>query len=135
MSRVQVPHGPPGTQQTTQIRKGDQEKMARYNIYEDGKGKVIVVSHYAGRSVKGIAKCSPHDTYDQAAGVELARARCDLKIAEKKLENAQFKRAALEQILSDVMEAVNEIRMYTEECEQGLLQAKENLDKQLAALK
>ena len=67
----------------------------KYNIYEDGKGKVIVVSYYEGRCVRGIAKCSPADEYNAAIGVTLAQTRCDAKIAVlkkkkriKELENA-----------------------------------------------
>ena len=53
----------------------------KYNIYEDGKGKVIVVSYYEGRCVRGIAKCSPADEYNSDSEVTIAQARCDSKIA------------------------------------------------------
>ena len=49
---------------------------------------MICESTYAGRTVKGIAKCSPEDEFDYEYGCNLALARCDAKIAEKKIKNA-----------------------------------------------
>lgn len=65
--------------------------MSRYRTYTDGKGKVVVVSTYAGKNVRGVAKCHPSDTFDNEKGVEIAQARCDLKIAEKRVKRAKEK--------------------------------------------
>lgn len=65
--------------------------MSRYKTYTDGKGKVVVVSTYAGRNVRGVAKCHPSDTFSNEKGVEIAQARCDLKIAEKRVKRAKEK--------------------------------------------
>ena len=63
--------------------------MARYQTYTVGERKAIVVSRYAGKAVRGVAKCSPGDTYDQEKGEKLARLRCDAKISEKRVARSQ----------------------------------------------
>ena len=63
--------------------------MARYKYYTDGNGRTICVSTFAKKVVKGIAKCSPADTYDDDVGKNLARLRCDMKVAKKRLNKAK----------------------------------------------
>lgn len=62
--------------------------MARYKIYPSEK-HVVVVSRFAGKPVRGIAKCAPDDTYNEDFGIQLAKARCDLKVAEKRVQRSQ----------------------------------------------
>lgn len=66
--------------------------MARYKFYEykdkDNVPVTVCVSSYAGKPVKGKAKCSPHDAYDAEKGRQLAQARCDLAIAQKRNKRA-----------------------------------------------
>ena len=45
---------------------------------------VIAISTYAGKTVKGIAKVDPRDTFDPEVGKQLATARCAEKIAIKR---------------------------------------------------
>ena len=40
--------------------------------------KVIAITTYAGKTVRGIAKCSPDDSFSKEKGEELAVARCDV---------------------------------------------------------
>ena len=64
-------------------------KYKFYNFYIDEKGKkVIAVTHYAGRTIKGIAKCSPEDTFDVEFGCMIAVARAEEKVAKAKVRNA-----------------------------------------------
>lgn len=65
--------------------------MSRYRTYTDNKGKVVVVSSYAGKNVRGVAKCHPSDTFNATKGVEIAQARCDMRIAEKRVKRAKEK--------------------------------------------
>ena len=51
--------------------------------------KVIALSSYAGRTVRGIAKCHPGDTFNEDVGKALAAARCNEKIAAKRYARAQ----------------------------------------------
>lgn len=53
--------------------------------------KVIALSSYAGRTVRGIAKCHPNDTFDVEYGKKLAAARCNEKIAIKRHKAAEKK--------------------------------------------
>lgn len=61
--------------------------MAKYKFYVNG-NMIVCVSHYAGKSVRGIAKCSPEDNFDLEFGKRLAKARCDLKVADKRMDRA-----------------------------------------------
>lgn len=67
--------------------------MAKYKFYnyEDkntGSKVVICISSYAGKPVKGRAKCSPNDEFNLEAGKALAKARCDYAIAQKREKRA-----------------------------------------------
>lgn len=53
--------------------------------------EVIAISSYAGKSVKGTAKCDPDDTFDFEKGKRLAAARCAFKIAMKRADRARHK--------------------------------------------
>lgn len=63
----------------------------RYRFYTDNKTIVVCVSSYAGKTVRGVAKCDPRDVFDLEHGKALAQARCNHKIAEKRYANAQHK--------------------------------------------
>ena len=66
--------------------------MARYKYFIDEKNrKVIVVSTYAGKTVRGVAKAEPRDSFDIEKGKALAKARCDAKVAEKRAKRATKK--------------------------------------------
>lgn len=54
--------------------------------YTNSNNKVYCMRYYAGKTVKGIAKCAPADTFNLEDGKKLARARCDAKVAEKRLK-------------------------------------------------
>ena len=68
----------------------------KYKIFQS-KNKVIAVSTYAGREVKGVAKCDPRDEFDFEFGKKLAIARCAYKIAEKRKARAiaEYRKAAV----------------------------------------
>jgi len=50
--------------------------------------KVVAVSSYAGRPVRGVAKCARDDKFDLETGKKLAAARCNQKIATKRWNRA-----------------------------------------------
>ena len=50
--------------------------------------KVIALSSFAGKTVKGIAKCHPNDTFNEEYGKRLAAARCNEKVARKRASRA-----------------------------------------------
>ena len=60
-----------------------------YKTYVDEKNRtVIAVCRYAGRKVRAVAKCAPEDTFDIEFGTKLAIARCEVKVAKAKIQNA-----------------------------------------------
>ena len=63
--------------------------MTKYSFYTDGKTKVVAVSTYAGKVVRGVAKCDVNDTFSLEKGKELAAARCNEKVANKRFARAQ----------------------------------------------
>lgn len=68
------------------------ERKPNYKFYVDEKNrKVIAVSTYAGRYVKGVAVAHPGDTFDLELGKKIAAARCNMKVAKKRLARANQK--------------------------------------------
>lgn len=53
--------------------------------------EVIALSTYAGKAVKGVAKCATNDTFDLQKGKELAAARCNEKVSAKRVKRAEKK--------------------------------------------
>ena len=65
----------------------------KYFTYYDKNGKktVSAVSTYAGKTVKGYAKCDPRDNFSEDNGKKLAAARCNAKVADKRVKRAEKK--------------------------------------------
>lgn len=61
--------------------------LEKYKFYF-GPNKVVAVSTYEGKTVRGVAKTDPRDTFDVDAGKKLAAARCNAKIAAKRKNRA-----------------------------------------------
>ena len=72
----------------------------RYKYYDAG-NKIIAVSSYAGKSVRGVAICHPNDKFDLEKGINLATARCNEKIAKKRFNRAMSKVAEAQRILEE----------------------------------
>ena len=71
---------------------------------ESGKDTVCARSTYAGKTVKGYAKCDPRDNYDVESGKALAAARCTAQM----VKDAQAYEARMKAYLSDsIVEADN----------------------------
>ena len=50
---------------------------------------VVALSTFAGRPVKGVAKCMEGDPFSLEKGKELAAARCDYKVCVKRAKKAK----------------------------------------------
>lgn len=61
---------------------------------EDGSVSTVVlaITRYAGKFVKGVAKCMSTDPFDLEVGKKLAAARCDFKVCHKRLGRARDKK-------------------------------------------
>jgi hypothetical protein len=66
--------------------------MFKYKFYR-ADNKVIAVSSFAGKPVRGIAKCDPADNFSVENGEELAAARCNNKISAKRVKYLRGKLA------------------------------------------
>lgn len=89
------------------------EKYRFFIAEKDNKPyQVIAVSTYAGKEVRGVAKCDPRDTFDLDFGKQLAAARCALKIAEKRKARAtvEYRKAAA--AANNAVMRFNEMKQY-----------------------
>lgn len=93
------------------------KRTINYRIYEHG-NEVIAVSTFAKRPVRGIAKCSPHDTFDAELGKKLAIARCNRKVAAKRLDRAGNKYEAALNALREAQEAVEAASRYYDDAKE-----------------
>ena len=78
----------------------------KYHFYV-GPNKVIATSTYAGKTVRGVAKCSKDDIFDIEKGKQLAAARCAKRIADKRMNRAY---AARERAYHEVAKAYAKLK-------------------------
>ena len=98
----------------------------RYRFYVTD-NKVICVSSYAGKAVRGIAKCDPKDTFNLEDGKKLAQARCDYKIAMKRVLRARAKHAEATKALGDAREYQDKMQNYYDESFKDFVRLSEEL--------
>ena len=96
--------------------------------------QVVAVSTYAGKTVRGVAKLTPGDTFSEEDGKKLAAARCNEKIAKKRLARSIKKmeeaHASYEKELAwyermkdyycDSADALREAKSYVKELENNM---------------
>ena len=73
--------------------------FTNYRYYMAG-NKIIAVSTYAGKIVRGVAICAPNDDFDLEFGKKLAAARCNEKVAAKRYARANGK-------MNDLLNQIN----------------------------
>lgn len=64
--------------------------LEKYRFYQNG-NRIIAVSTYGKKTVRGVAICHPEDSFDIETGKRIAAARCNEKVAQKRLERASQK--------------------------------------------
>lgn len=99
----------------------------RYRFIQAG-NKVICISTYAKKVVKGIAKCSPNDEFDLDLGKELAKLRCDVKIADKRANRAAEKYIEAEDNLFEANQYFSDMRNYYLDSERNYFEALDKLN-------
>ena len=92
--------------------------------------KVIALSTYAGKTVKGVAKCHLHDieNYTLGDGMELAAARCGVNVAEKRVKRAIDKMAEALNVLNEAEIYYRKMCEYMKNSRADLEEAKTHLD-------
>lgn len=98
----------------------------RYKFYAADK-KVICISSYAGKTVKGIAKCDPKDTFNLEDGKKLAIARCAHKIAKKRMMRAEAKLAEATKALAAAREYMDKMQKYYDDSSAEFVKISEGL--------
>lgn len=97
------------------------EKYKFYVNDEKNPTKVYAVSTYAGKTVRGTASCDPRDTFLLEGGKRLAAARCNEKIAKKRVDRAKKK-------LVEAGEQYEQAEHYYDQMRQYLDDAQDDLD-------
>ena len=93
--------------------KSYRDKYKFHSFKNDNGGMtVIAVSHYEGKSVKACAKCDPADEFDLKKGEDLALARCNLKIATKRVARASRKYLEAAQAATEATAYFEKMRQY-----------------------
>lgn len=106
----------------------EKEKMSkRYKFYSDGANKIVAVSSYAGRTVRGVAKCDPRDNFNRSKGEELAQARCNLKVATKRFNRAISEVEKAKQAVIIAQYRVEKMESYLTDAHNQLAQADRDL--------
>lgn len=108
--------------------------MNKYKFYTS-KNLVVAVSTYAGKIVKGKAKCNPEDTFDLEKGKTLAAARCNAKIAKKRVERASGKFGEAIERYNKASEHLEEMTAYINDAEILEQRAEDELAELLSDLK
>lgn len=95
---------------------------------------VVALSTYAGKVVKGVAKCIATDPFDLETGKKLAAARCDYKVCLKRANRALVKRQAVAKKIEDLTQYFVKMNNYCDdaidECNQSYVRLT-NLEKEL----
>lgn len=90
--------------------------LDKYKYYEytdkGGKKTISAVSTYAGRTVKGYAKCDPRDSFDVENGKKLAAARCNAKVSAKRMRRAEQKMREAQNILDQAQARYDKMVQY-----------------------
>lgn len=106
----------------------------KFHTYKSitGTPVVIAVSTYAGKTVKGRAKCDPRDGYDLEKGKELAAARCAEKVAKKRANRAKQKLNEATKKLSEAQSYFDKMHCYAIDSNLAYAAAKMETDSILA---
>ena len=105
------------------------DKYKFYQFKNDKGGMTIVaLSTFAGRPVKGYAKCDPRDEFSIEKGKELAAARCNLKVAEKRKARATQKYKEASIAASEAHDFYGRMRQYFMDADDQVDEAKAAID-------
>lgn len=88
--------------------------IEKYKFYTNG-SRVIAVSTYAGRVVRGVAVCHADDEFSLEKGKQLAALRCAEKIATKRMKRATAKKLEARRIYDDAVAHYSDMADYENE--------------------
>ena len=98
---------------------------------EDGTKSSVVValSTYAGKTVRGVAKCAASDPFDLELGKKLAAARCDFKVCLKRKKRAEQKRHEVALRLEELTQHYTKMSNYYDDAIEEAFLAAQRLNK------
>lgn len=102
-----------------------------YHFFQHG-NRVIAVTTYAGRTVRGVAVCADGDEFDFEYGKRLAAARCNYKVAKRRRARALGKVESAIQDYELAKANLNKYRQYFYDAGRAELDAGTELDSVLA---
>ena len=105
----------------------------KYRFYSTD-NKVIAVSTYAGKRVRGTAICHPEDKFDYEIGKQIAAARCNHKIAVKRYNRATMKYADAFMKLAEAQKYLDRMKEYMNDSYVAMNEAAQAHDTMIAAL-
>ncbi len=87
--------------------------LNKYKYYVDEENRTVVaVQTFAKKAYRGIARCSKEDTFDVEKGKKLAALKCNQKIANARLEFANYKYDMISDILAAALATKEEVDEY-----------------------
>lgn len=102
------------------------KKNYNYTIIHN-KGTTIAYSTFAGKVVKGYAKCNPEDSFNVSVGEKLAKARCGLKIAKKRRKWAESQYDKAKAKMFAAIKYFNEMEAYAKDSIEEVFDAEDYL--------
>ena len=93
--------------------------LEKYKFYFTG-NKVIAVSTYEGKRVRGVAKADPRDAFDKEKGMKLAAARCNQKVAMKRFRRACAEYSKAYDTFCDAKNRLNKMLDYAYDAREAL---------------
>jgi len=83
--------------------------------YFINKNRVIAVSTFAGKTVRGVATCADSDSFDIEKGKHLAAARCNEKVAKKRYARAKNEYAKATKEFDKSLAHLTKMQQYMED--------------------
>lgn len=107
-------------------------RKVKYKIYTNANNDIIAVSTYAGKVVKGVAKCDPRDTFDFETGKKIAEARCAKKIADKREKRAREKYQKAQAQAAEAVKYLEKMENYLKDSCEEVAEAEDALEQILS---
>lgn len=100
----------------------------KYKI-DDKKQTVVALSTFAGKVVRGVARCAPDDSWNPESGKKLAAARCSVRVSEKRMKRAEACLTDAINLLQYAQNYYKNMCVYQEEATKAYAEAVANLAK------
>ena len=108
--------------------------LEKYRFYQAG-NKIVAVSTYGGRTVRGVAICHPDDKFDMNLGKQLAAARCNEKVAAKRYARATQRYKAAEVAYREASEEIDRMSDYRNDAFIAMNEASQAVDALVAEVR